>query len=39
MKITADTTVLVRAVVQDDSEQAPAQQGLGPCQEGNALRE
>ena len=37
MKITADTTVLVRALVQDDPEQAPAQQGLGPCQEAKAL--
>ena len=39
MTITADTTVLGRALGQDDPEQAPAQQGLGPCQEVNALRE
>ena len=39
MKITADTTVLVRALGQDDPEQVPAHQGLGPCQEGNAISE
>ena len=39
MKITADTTVLVRALGQEDPEQVPAHQGLSPCQEGNALLE
>ena len=37
MKITADTTVLVRALGQDEPQQVPAHQGLGPCQEGKAL--
>ena len=37
MTITADTTVLGRALGQDYTEQARAHQGLGPCQEGNAL--
>jgi hypothetical protein len=37
MKITADTNGLVRALGQDDPEQVPAHQGLGPGQEGNAL--
>ena len=31
MKITADTTVLVRALGQEDPEQVPAHQGLGPA--------
>ena len=37
MKITADTNGLVRALGQDDPEQALAHQGLGPSQEGHAL--
>ena len=34
MKITADTNGLVRALGQDNPEQARAHQVLGPCQEG-----
>jgi len=34
MKITADSNGLVHALWQDEPEQVPAHQGLGPCQEG-----